>query len=636
MRVELSAELIEPLDSDVGICSAARVSFNKDAKNFSDKKNSGLLKYLFTHVHWSPFAHARETYGIDIEDADLLHFLLNYCPAGFTHAQDAFGHDIVLNGSLWAWYENLKWLPGPIQDRIIKDLCVRYPFCAELMWPDGAPGLVSDAVIETGYVEHLHVPDSSAIDYPQLQYISFRVKLPIFLARQATRHQVHLTPNETCFDASTEVFTEDGWKFWPSVTSEDKIASVTAKGTYSFERPVRLIQGDFSGELMHITSRDLDLLCTPNHELYMSHYAGNSWTDWRKEQAKDAVNFLFAKIPAVPKLIMGEGSEKDYWEGKVYGAFLGDGSISKDQARVYFHVKRESKKEMIRELGRNTPTLDWNENLQDDGYSYFRMRPSGTRFTGKTWDKQIEFSKSDTRQWLLGVLDGLMETDGTYTKKGVRAYSTVSAQLRDSICTLGDYLGFEVTWSTRPAQGNWRPAFKMTLKKPQPKLLKRVQHIPYVGKVFCAESVTGLILVRRNGKKAVVGNSRRYVSTTPELWTPPSGKFRAAPLEGIKQGSTDELIDYHFKQEWDAHMEQALFLYENMLAAGIAPEDARMHLPQNMMTEWIWTGSLPAWRRVCKDRLAPGAQKYIRDWAEQIFRALSEKYPQAWLMLWNR
>ena len=52
----------------------------------------------------------------------------------------------------------------------------------------------------------------------------------------------------------------------------------------------------------------------------------------------------------------------------------------------------------------------------------------------------------------------------------------------------------------------------------------------------------------------------------------------------------------------------ALEAYTRLLDAGVCPEQARMVLPQSMMTQWYWTGTLYAFARVCNLRCKPDAQ----------------------------
>jgi thymidylate synthase (FAD) len=77
----------------------------------------------------------------------------------------------------------------------------------------------------------------------------------------------------------------------------------------------------------------------------------------------------------------------------------------------------------------------------------------------------------------------------------------------------------------------------------------------------------------------------------------------------------------------------ALESYEAMLENNVAPEQARMVLPQNMQTEWYWTGSLMFFCRVCRERLAPGAQQETREVAEQIAELVAPLFPVSWSAL---
>jgi thymidylate synthase (FAD) len=129
--------------------------------------------------------------------------------------------------------------------------------------------------------------------------------------------------------------------------------------------------------------------------------------------------------------------------------------------------------------------------------------------------------------------------------------------------------------------------------------------------------------------------SRRYVDEEPEFWVPHS--WRGKP-ENAKQGSTG-VVDLNLQQDASNglvdSMRLALAVYEYMIEDGIAPEQARMVLPQNMMTEWIWSGSLAAFARVCKQRLDPHAQEETRNVAQQINDAVPDSFKHSWQALVN-
>jgi thymidylate synthase (FAD) len=74
-------------------------------------------------------------------------------------------------------------------------------------------------------------------------------------------------------------------------------------------------------------------------------------------------------------------------------------------------------------------------------------------------------------------------------------------------------------------------------------------------------------------------------------------------------------------------VDEAKNTYEKMIKEGIAPEMARMVLPQNMMTEWYWTGSLMAFARVCNLRNKPDSQEETRMLTQQMARHLLDHFP---------
>jgi thymidylate synthase (FAD) len=79
--------------------------------------------------------------------------------------------------------------------------------------------------------------------------------------------------------------------------------------------------------------------------------------------------------------------------------------------------------------------------------------------------------------------------------------------------------------------------------------------------------------------------------------------------------------------------ELAINTYEQLLAAKVAPEVARGVLPQSMYTEFIETGSLAAYARLCRLRLDPQAQREIQVYAEAVSKALEAQFPVAWAAL---
>jgi len=125
--------------------------------------------------------------------------------------------------------------------------------------------------------------------------------------------------------------------------------------------------------------------------------------------------------------------------------------------------------------------------------------------------------------------------------------------------------------------------------------------------------------------------SRRYVDFPPELYKPDS--WRGRP-KNSKQGSDGEIeLDQTINHNMETAMESCLILYNTLLQKGVAPEQARMVLPQSMMTEWYWSGTLYAFSRVCNLRCKPDTQKETRDVADEMYKICGEKFPYSWKYL---
>ena len=123
--------------------------------------------------------------------------------------------------------------------------------------------------------------------------------------------------------------------------------------------------------------------------------------------------------------------------------------------------------------------------------------------------------------------------------------------------------------------------------------------------------------------------SRRYVDSEPEIFLP--SELRARD-ERVKQGSKAESIaDNDSVVELIKSFQTAsLETYNTLLEKGVAPEVARGVLPQNMYTEFVETGSLCAYARLCRLRLDPHAQKEIRDYAQAVSDLIAPLFPASW------
>jgi thymidylate synthase (FAD) len=126
--------------------------------------------------------------------------------------------------------------------------------------------------------------------------------------------------------------------------------------------------------------------------------------------------------------------------------------------------------------------------------------------------------------------------------------------------------------------------------------------------------------------------SRRYVDDVPECYVPDCLRERDT---NKKQGSKETPIETNEQTLKEVAEFQALSVefYESLLKKKVAPEVARGVLPQSMYTEFIETGSLSAYARLCKLRLSPYAQAEIQEYAQAVCELLESRFPVSWKAL---
>jgi len=177
-------------------------------------------------------------------------------------------------------------------------------------------------------------------------------------------------------------------------------------------------------------------------------------------------------------------------------------------------------------------------------------------------------------------------------------------------------------------------SFKQHMKAKDKKLIQYLakhKHISPFGHCFASFHVKAPVFVARQlvKHKFLRWNevSRRYVDSEPEFYHPTKWRGRSADK---KQGSEGEVdIDILESEFWW----KPYSMYRVLLDKGVCPEQARMVLPQSMMTEWYWSGSLDAFADMCKLRCAPDTQAETAEVAWEIDSIMIALFPVSWKAL---
>ena len=175
----------------------------------------------------------------------------------------------------------------------------------------------------------------------------------------------------------------------------------------------------------------------------------------------------------------------------------------------------------------------------------------------------------------------------------------------------------------------WGPPFLKVKDAKLIRYLAKHKHISPFGHCFASFHIKAPVFVARQlvKHKFLRWNeiSRRYVDHEPEFYKP--NAWRGRSLD-VKQGS--EGVTYPDPDIIHFYEHTALRSYNELLEQGVCPEQARMVLPQSMMTEWYWSGSLDAFADMCKLRCAEDTQAETREVAEYIAGEMYELFPVSW------
>jgi len=184
-------------------------------------------------------------------------------------------------------------------------------------------------------------------------------------------------------------------------------------------------------------------------------------------------------------------------------------------------------------------------------------------------------------------------------------------------------------------EGNWNETPENYTKTKRDKLIKYLavhKHTsPFRHNNISVRCAVPIFVARQLGKHQVGLSwnevSRRYVDTKPTFFTPE--EWRSRPDGSIKQGSGTHTIP-EAQGYYDKVIATCVESYEAMLDMGVAPEMARMVLPQSMMTEFVWSGSLMAFAHIYKLRIDGHSQVEAQEFARQLDTIIRPLFPVAW------
>lgn len=379
-----------------------------------------------------------------------------------------------------------------------------------------------------------------------------------------------LDPMCGCYDKDTEIFTVDGWKNFKDLTPNDLVGTLDENEYLRFERPKRIINYHYKGNMIHFTNYHFDLLVTPDHNVYtLPRYKEH----WELRKASDVK--LYGKFKSVikwggkdldficinPEVCPHKRSrhvsyqtysrneirycfdcEKRYTVSnqsksiqvkypadmflKFLGFYLAEGWVGFNDTSIYISQKKIVPRQFIEHVFDHLQlsfSYDNRRNkyrLNDKKLNAY-LRQFGHLANRKRIHNDI---KQLSTKLLECLLEGLIMGDGVKRKNGFR-YWTSSPQLANDVQEIALKCGYTVQLKKRTRDKiNYIRGRKVEPKSDEycisgsrvrgtPKI-SNIKRVPYNDKVYCVEvNPPHLLLIRRGGKCSISGNS----GTTPKM-----------------------------------------------------------------------------------------------------------------------
>lgn len=347
-------------------------------------------------------------------------------------------------------------------------------------------------------------------------------------------------PNDVhCYAEDTEILTPSGWKLFGELTAEDKVAQ-WEEGAISFVLPQEIIWQDYSGEMVHIVNKAIDQLVTPNHRvLTVDPRSG-------KHTVREAREFLeLSSQFAIPCSGVLEQRKEDEDFVRLLVATQADGCLSKDSTAITFSFVKDRKvlrlTALLERMNVNFSVRRFNRKGRDE----INIRLFASELTIKIRKslgegKTLPMSLAAEGYGSL-IVEESKYWDGTQKTEDSSVLDTTCRITRDTLQTCaitGGYNAYVQTYEDK--LGNFgactihRCIVNTSTSSKTFKASRDVFSVDYSGKIGCVSVPSGLVVVRRNGKVCISGNTKMAEKISAII----QRDFGRAPAKSVKYGAT--------------------------------------------------------------------------------------------------
>lgn len=338
-----------------------------------------------------------------------------------------------------------------------------------------------------------------------------------------------------CISEDTEILTKDGWKTHDRITTDDECLTLNRQtNDLEYNKIEKIWKYDDYNEMVHINPRGTDIMVTKDHRMiYKWKQKNGEWGNWLETKASDFTNFNGQiRIPSAGPF--NEGKELDVSDEfiQLCGWIISEGcfNVSGDMIRIY---QSENHNKYNKEIQHILKSLGYKyslSNKKDKGHTFSIRTSKQYTVKGNTLcysicsvdsrkireyltDKQIpqRFLNMSVRQMRI-LLDTMIKGDGSTKTDKSSCYYTSDKVLADQVQELSIKCGFRSSIASHKGRFN---SFDVNICKSttsefnvkQWKDKGSMNIVEYSGIAWCVTVKNGTIVVRRNGKASIVGNS---------------------------------------------------------------------------------------------------------------------------------
>jgi thymidylate synthase ThyX len=568
-----------------------------------------------------------------------------------------------------------SWLERLDRDQLDNDAQNLAEFAGKICYRSWEPGLnpnvrrVRDDQVK--YLENILASAHGSV----LEHVNFTFVL-------------HNVSRVCCYDDETEVLTTDGWKPWPKVDGSESFGSLNPKtGELEYQVASQIFHCDYTGPMYRVRSEQVDLLVTPNHRMWVQRYdtqaARRGEEDFAVETAEEVlhrrvkyqksahwVGHITERVEIPEAYRTYKRRDRPAETARRYpavsfpiepfarflGYYLAEGSINGHQI-----VLAQNRGAVLEKMALTIRDMGLPAYVPQTGHGCVRTQCAPLRDMlaelGHSHDKRVPAMVQEWTPEIIRIfLDAIIEGDGTTHRAfNHRVIYTASKEMADDLQVLAikagwsaniridDRTGLQRTMPNGQQFRNLRPCYIVSILTRRLKPLVntgRSSKSPsrywneegyndkwefYRGQIHCVKVPNGLLLVRRNGKPVISGNTHELIRHRPGT---------AVSQESLRFVRLDELPFWfpEWAQQDPELMKRATALLAEMEAFQswmaehfrLDDEGVKMHekkhktsfmrrfAPDGVATGLVWTANIRALRHTIEARTDSGAEDEIR------------------------